>query len=85
MATDRFSQVQLELVHRYDLVANLWVAYHNSGISPDVFGREFYCAVGEIMQGIPAEKLSVCHIKLTQIERIINHISTDHASKRKGK
>ncbi len=80
---DRALRVQREILARYDRIVNLWVTYHNSHLSPDVFGREFYCAVGELMQGVSLEKLSICHIDPKNIEFIVSHGSQDTKKRRK--
>lgn len=48
----RVQKVQQEIVTRYDRVANLWISFHNSGKYVDEFAREFYHAVGRILQGV---------------------------------
>jgi hypothetical protein len=48
----RVQKVQREIITRYDRVANLWISFHNSGKYVDEFAREFYHAVGRILQGI---------------------------------
>ncbi len=60
--SSRVLNVQRELVARFDRISNLWVAYHNSGKYPDDFGREFYHAVGKLLQGYPLNKIELYHI-----------------------
>lgn len=47
----RVQKVQKEIVNRYDRIVNLWISFHNSGTYVDEFAREFYHAVGRILQG----------------------------------
>lgn len=60
--SSRVLSVQRELLARFDRISNLWVAYHNSGKYPDDFGREFYHAVGKLLQGHPLDKIELYHI-----------------------
>jgi len=62
MLPDRVLNVQRDLLARFDRISNLWVAYHNSGKYPDDFGREFYHAVGKLLQGQPLDKVELYHI-----------------------
>jgi len=48
----RVQKVQREIVDRYDRIVNLWISFHNSGKYVDEFSREFYHAVGRILQGV---------------------------------
>lgn len=48
----RVQKVQMEIVDRYDRIVNLWISFHNSGKYVDEFSREFYHAVGRILQGV---------------------------------
>jgi len=69
----RVEKVQRELIERYDSISNLYVAYMNSGKFTDEFSREFFHAVGEIIQGIPIKQLTLFHLKPTVIEKLVNH------------
>lgn len=62
MLSSRVLNVQRELLARFDRISNLWVAYHNCGKYPDDFGREFYHAVGKILQGYSLDKIELFHI-----------------------
>lgn len=69
----RMEKVQREIVQRYDHISNLYVAYMNSGKFPDEFGREFFHAVGEIIQGVPVKQLTLFHLDPTAVEDIVDH------------
>lgn len=69
----RMEKVQREIVQRYDHISNLYVAYMNSGKFPDEFGREFFHAVGEIIQGVPIKQLTLFHLDSTAVEEIVDH------------
>jgi hypothetical protein len=51
MQISRVQKVQRDIVNRYDRIVNLWISFHNSGKYVDEFSREFYHAVGRILQG----------------------------------
>lgn len=53
-------------------ISSLWVAYYNSGKSSDVFGREFYHAVGDVLNGTPLSKLELFHIDPKKIADILS-------------
>jgi hypothetical protein len=57
LAETRVYRVQLEIIRRYNEISNLYVSYFNSSKSSDVYGREFFHAVGEILQGVPVDRV----------------------------
>lgn len=62
-----------DLVARYRRIADLWVAYNvKSEDGPEVYGREFYHAVGELLQGIPMKRLELHHIRTSDVEPIVH-------------
>jgi len=67
----RVGKVQRELVTRYNRIANLYIAYTNSGAFADEFGREFFHAVGDILNGTPIDKLTLHHIDPSAFEEIV--------------
>jgi hypothetical protein len=69
----RMEKIQRELIERYDNISNLYVAYMNSGKFPDEFGREFFHAVGDIIQGVPVKQLTLFHLDSTAVEGIVDH------------
>lgn len=61
-----------DLLARYRRIADLWIAYQvKSDESPAVYGREFYQAVGELLQGIPTKKLELHHIDVADVESVV--------------
>lgn len=73
--SSRVLNVQRELLTRFDRISNLWVAYHNSGKFPDDFGREFYHAVGKLLQGHPLSKIELYHIS-NVIPSVVSYADT---------
>ena len=73
MTTSRVIRAQQDIVARYKRVANLWAAYLTSDAYPEDFGREFYHAVGEILEGKPLADLDLYHIDASKIQDIIVH------------
>ena len=70
---NRVAQVQKEVLAKFKRVSNLWVAYFNSGAAPEEFGREFWHAVGDILQGKPINALELFHIDPNSVEDVIMH------------
>lgn len=60
-----------ECADRYKQIADMWVAYHISNEDPAVFGREFYHAVGEILQGNPLNQLELYHIDTSTVKPVV--------------
>jgi len=83
----RVQKVQQEIVARYNRVTNLYIAYMNSGELPDVIGREFFHAVGDVLQGKPVEQLELYHIDASSVESVVRHPATrgGKAAKKKKK
>lgn len=81
----RMERIQREIVQRYDHISNLYVAYMNSGRFPDEFGREFFHAVGEIIQGVPVKQLTLFHLDSAAVEDIVNHRVSKGGVPGKGK
>lgn len=73
MTTGRVIRAQQDIIARYKRVANLWAAYLTSDAYPEDFGREFYHAVGEILEGKPLAELDLYHIDATKVQDIIVH------------
>jgi hypothetical protein len=71
MAVGRVSKVKDELVTRYHRIANLYIAYTNSGSFADEFGREFFHAVGDVLNGTPVEALTLHHIDAAAFEEVV--------------
>jgi len=70
--SERPIEVQTELIVRYRRVADLWVAYHvKCDNGPEEFGREFYHAVGEILQGVPLDRLELFHVQTDDVKNIV--------------
>lgn len=69
----RVEKIKGEIAQRYDNIVNLYVAYMNSGKYPDMFGREFFHAVGDILQGTPVKQLVLFHLEANEVEQIVNH------------
>lgn len=64
-------------------IANLYIAYTNSGKFPDEFGREFYHAVGDILNGVPINRLELHHIT-GPIDDVVGERRLACEQKRKG-
>lgn len=62
----RASRLLHELADRCRRISNLYIAYHNSGKSADEFGREFFVAVGEILNGTSMEQLELYHVRAVE-------------------
>lgn len=73
MALTRVEKVQREIIERYDNISNLYVAYMNCGKHSDEFGREFFHAVGEILQGKPVRGLTLYHLDAATVQGIVDH------------
>lgn len=69
----RVIAAQRDILMRFDRISNLWVAYHNSGKYPDDFGREFYYAVGKLLQGVNIDKLPLYHLDPEEVAPIVEH------------
>lgn len=59
------------LAERCRRISNLFMAYHNSGKSSDIFGREFFHAVGDILNGTPLHRLEIFHIDAKKIPEVL--------------
>jgi hypothetical protein len=73
---DKVLQQQADLAERCRRVINLYIAYHNSGECADVFGREFYHAVGDILNGTSLKNLEVFHINPKNISEVVARQTT---------
>ncbi len=67
----QFIKVQKDALARYKRIADLWVAYYVHGEDPSEFGREFYHAVGELLEGVPVDKLMLHHVTPNQVESVV--------------
>jgi hypothetical protein len=67
----RVLRAQRDVVARYRRISNLYVAYTNSDGSPGEYGREFFIAVGEILEGKSIEQLELFHIDVSEIEDVV--------------
>jgi hypothetical protein len=76
MPLTRVEKVQREIVERYDNISNIYVAYMNCGKHSDEFGREFFHAVGEILQGRPVRNLTLYHLNPKAVEGIVDHTTS---------
>ena len=72
------------LAERCRRISNLFMAYHNSGKSSEVFGREFYHAVGDILNGTPLHRLEVFHVDPKKIPEVLPPIDTSGPVKTKS-
>lgn len=68
---ERTLKVQKEAITRYKRIADLWVAYYVHGEDPLEFGREFYHAVGDLLEGNPLSKLSLYHINNEDVQNVV--------------
>lgn len=73
MKLTRMESIQREIVERYDNISNLYVAYMNCGRFSDEFGREFFHAVGEVLQGKSIKQLTLFHLDSKTVDEIVNH------------
>ena len=73
MMAQRVEKLQKEIVGRYDRISNLYIAYVNSGKFSDEFGREFFHAVGDILQGVSHKNLTLYHLGNTPIPDVVDH------------
>lgn len=71
--SQRVEKLQKEIVGRYDRISNLFIAYVNSGKFSDEFGREFFHAVGDILQGVPDKNLTLYHLGGTPLPEVVDH------------
>lgn len=66
------NQVTNEIVQRYRVVRALWLAVHNQ---PDVtiqdVAPEFFCAVGELLEG---KKLEQVELRRIDLKRVLQHV-----------
>jgi len=70
--SDRVQKTQMEILTRYKRIGNLWTGYYaRSKDGPEVFGREFYHAVGELLQGKPLDVLELTHINAEELEEVV--------------
>lgn len=67
----RVLRAQRDVVARYRRVSNLYVAYTNSDGSPGEYGREFFIAIGEILEGKTIEQLELFHIDKSEVEDVV--------------
>jgi hypothetical protein len=68
----QIQKVHTDLLTRYRRIADLWIAYQvKNEDGPAVYGREFYQAVGELLQGLPTKKLELYHIDVTDVESVV--------------
>ena len=82
-AKDKAQRVEANLAERCRRISNLYIAYHNSGTSSDIFGREFFHAVGDILNGTPLHRLEVFHIDPKRISEVLSANSQTGSPKRK--
>jgi len=72
MTSERVLKTQAEVLARYRRIGDLWAGYYaKSTEGPEVFGREFYHAVGELLQGKPLEKLELMHLDVHELEAVV--------------
>ena len=69
----RPQRVQRELIERYSRISNLYIAYVNSGKFPDEFGREFFHAVGDILQGTSVDQLTLFHVESSSVAPVVDY------------
>ena len=62
-----------EVADKLDAISNLWIAYHGCGKFPDDFGREFFHAVGKVLQGHAVGELSLYHIDPSRVVCLVSH------------
>ncbi len=68
----RVLKTQAEVITRYRRIADLWATYYaKCAEGPEVFGREFYHAVGELLQGNPLENLELVHLDICNLEAVV--------------
>ena len=68
----RVLKTQAEVLARYRRVGDLWTGYYaKSTVGPEVFGREFYHAVGELLQGRKLENLELVHLNVEELEEVV--------------
>lgn len=72
LSEDKAARRQVELAERCQRIANLYIAYHNSGEAADVFGREFFYAVGDILNGTPIKNLEIFHINPREVTEVLS-------------
>lgn len=69
----RVLRAQQDVLARYKRISNLYIAYVNSDLSPEEFGREFVFAVGDILEGKTVDQLELFHIDVAEIEDVVSH------------
>lgn len=72
MISKRVLKTQAEVLARYRRIGDLWTGYYAKCIEgPEVFGREFFHAVGELLQGKPLDKLELVHLNVRELESVV--------------
>lgn len=51
------------LAQKCQAIQKLHEAYIVHGLTPELVGREFFIAVGDILRGVPPDKLEVFHLQ----------------------
>lgn len=51
-----------KLAQMCQMIQTLHKAYIVHGLAPELVGREFFIAVGDILRGIPLEQLEIFHL-----------------------
>lgn len=73
----------VSLAERCRRISSLFMAYYNSGKSSDVFGREFFHAVGDILNGTPLHRLEIFHIDPKKIPEVFPSLTVSGSAKKK--
>lgn len=80
----RVLKVQEEILTRYRRISDLWTGYYaKCTVTPEVFGREFYRATGELLQGKPLERLNLIYLKTQELESTIFPRSVNDRSQKR--
>jgi len=80
----RAQEAEAEALDRYRRIGNLWTGYYaQCSEGPEVFGREFFHAVGELLQGRDLEQLELMHISTNELEEVVFAKKTKRGRKKR--
>jgi len=68
----RVLKIQEEVITRYRRIGNLWTGYYaKCAAGPEIFGGEFFRAIGELLQGKQLEKLELVHLQTRELKSTV--------------
>lgn len=81
MRQSREEKIKREILRRYAYISNLYIAYVNRGKDPEEVGREFFLAVGDILNGTPLDRLTLYHVDPEIITDVAQHLKGGRSKK----